>query len=221
LAGQHEVVAVPVGFFQPIWRIHGKASAGGASIVMERFAANCAGQAAPAGRVRETPLKSGEGTWIVIGFSYSIMVMLLISRRLFPMLSALAVGVSAVAVLLPVDVPEVKAATITINTLTDVTDANDGLITLREAIGSAVAGDVVEFSSSLFSSGPQTLQITDFMSVCCKGLFEIRGPGRDVLTIKGPKSDRTITGYSVSNNVLTVTLSSAPAFTPSTGGLQG
>lgn len=144
-----------------------------------------------------------------------------ISHRLFPLLSALTLAIGALAVLAPVNVSEVKAATITVNTLTDVTNASDGLTTLREAIAAATTGDIVEFDSSLFTNGARTLEITDFMSVCCKGLFEIRGPGRNLLTIKGPKSDRSIVGYSVSNNVLTVTLSSPPAFTANVGGLQG
>lgn len=144
-----------------------------------------------------------------------------ISLRLFPLLSALALVVSAMAVVLQVNVSEVRAATITVNTLTDVTNASDGLTTLREAIAAATTGDIIEFDSSLFTNGSRTLEITDFMSVCCKGLFEIRGPGRNLLTIRGPKSDRSIVGYEVSNNVLTVTLSSPPAFTANTGGLQG
>lgn len=145
-----------------------------------------------------------------------------ISRlRLFPLMSAVALAVSSLAVLSPVYVSPVKAATITVDTLTDVTNAGDGLTTLREAITAATTGDIIEFSSSLFTNGARVLEITDFMSVCCKGLFEIRGPGRDLLTIRGPRSDRTVTGYSISNNVLTVTLSSAPAFTANVGGLQG
>lgn len=147
--------------------------------------------------------------------------MRVVRQRLFPLLSAVSLAIAALAVLIPVNVSEVKAATITVNTLTDVTNASDGLTTLREAITAATTGDIIEFDSSLFSGGSRTLEITDFMSVCCKGLFEIRGPGRNLLTIKGPKSDRTIVGYEVSNNVLTVTLSSPPAFTANTGGLQG
>lgn len=129
--------------------------------------------------------------------------------------------VSAFAMSVSVSVEPVKAATITVDTLTDVTSAGDGLTTLREAINAATTGDIIEFSSSLFTNGARVLEITDPMSVCCKGLFEIRGPGRDLLTVRGPRSDRTITGYSISNNVLTVTLSSAPAFTANVGGLQG
>jgi|GEM_PF-2378539 hypothetical protein len=140
---------------------------------------------------------------------------------LYALLSVITLVASALAVLVPVNVAEVKAATITVDTLTDITNGSDGLTTLREAITAATTGDIIEFSSSLFTNGPRTLEITDYMSVCCKGLFEIRGPGRDNLTIKGPKSDRTITGYSISNNVMTVTLSSAPAFSANIGGLQG
>lgn len=141
--------------------------------------------------------------------------------RLFPLMSAIALAMSTLAILTPVSESPVRAATITVDTLTDVTSAGDGLTTLREAITAATTGDIIEFSSSLFTNGARVLEMTDYMSVCCKGLFEIRGPGRDLLTIRGPRSDRTVTGYSISNNVLTVTLSSPPAFTASVGGLQG
>jgi len=144
-----------------------------------------------------------------------------IRHGLFAIFTTVTLAVSGLAVLAPVNVSPVRAATITVDTLTDVTNASDGVTTLREAIAAATAGDIIEFSASLFTGGARTLEITDFMSVCCKGLFEIRGPGRNLLTIKGPKSDRTITGYSVADNVLTVTLSSAPAFTANVGGLQG
>lgn len=141
--------------------------------------------------------------------------------RVFLLSVTAIVAASAVAVISPVNVSTVRAATITVDTLTDVTNGSDGLTTLREAVTAAVAGDIIEFDSSLFSGGARTLEMTDFMSVCCRGLFEIRGPGRDLLTIKGPRSDRSVIGYEISNNVLTVTLSSAPAFSASVGGIQG
>lgn len=130
-------------------------------------------------------------------------------------------AVSSVAVISPINISSVRAANITVDTLTDVTNGSDGLTTLREAITAATTGDIIEFDAGLFSGGARTLELTDYISVCCKGLFEVRGPGRDLLTIKGPRSDRSVIGYEISNNVLTVTLSSAPAFSASVGGIQG
>lgn len=145
-----------------------------------------------------------------------------ISRvRVFLLSFVAMLTASAVAVISPIDVSPVRAATITVDTLTDVTNGSDGLTTLREAITAAMTGDIIEFDAGLFSGGARTLALTDYISVCCKGLFEVRGPGRDLLTIKGPRSDRSVIGYEISNNVLTVTLSSAPAFSASVGGIQG
>jgi hypothetical protein len=114
---------------------------------------------------------------------------------------------------------QVHGATLTVTTLSDVVDANDGVLSLREAVTAAASNDVIDFSSSLFTSGPQVLTMTTFLSK--GGALEIRGPGKDLLTIRGPRSDRTMVGYEITSGVLTVTLSSAPEFTASAGGLQG
>ena len=138
--------------------------------------------------------------------------------RSFAQVLAGIVGcVSTLLVLSPTTV--VHGATLTVTTLSDVVDANDGVVSLREAVSAAASNDVIDFSSSLFTSGPQVLTMTTFLSK--GGALEIRGPGRDVLTIRGPRSDRTMVGYEIASGVLTVTLTSAPEFTASVGGLQG
>ncbi|NER78777.1 MAG: hypothetical protein F6K42_04205, partial [Leptolyngbya sp. SIO1D8] len=45
-----------------------------------------------------------------------------------------------------------EASTFTVDTLTDVTDSGDGLTSLREALASAVSGDVITFDGSLSGS---------------------------------------------------------------------
>lgn len=137
-------------------------------------------------------------------------------RNFAQILAGILGCVSTLLVLSPATV--VHGATLTVTTLSDVVDANDGVVSLREAVAAAASNDVITFSSSLFTSGPQVLTMTTFLSK--GGALEIRGPGKDVLTIRGPRSDRTMVGYSVTSNVLTVTLSSAPAFTQSNGGMH-
>lgn len=137
-------------------------------------------------------------------------------RKIGRLLAALVVAFTTLSVVSPV--APVKGATLTVTTLSDVVDGTDGVLSLREAVTAAASNDVIDFSPTLFTSGAQVLTMTSFLSK--SGALEIRGPGKDLLTIRGPRSDRAMVGYSITSNVLTVTLSSAPVFTPSTGAMH-
>src|SRR5687768_5758899 len=50
----------------------------------------------------------------------------------------------------------------TVNTLSDVIDDDDELTTLREAILAASPGETIDFAASLTSSGPATIELTNF-----------------------------------------------------------
>src|SRR5262245_40643722 len=76
-------------------------------------------------------------------------------------------------------------AVVTVNTLSDTTDFNDGLTTLREAIFATniVQGaDTINFAPALTASGPATITLTQGEIGISDGLT-INGPGASVLTI--------------------------------------
>src|SRR3954452_13402404 len=75
-----------------------------------------------------------------------------------------------------------QATTRTVTSLSDVTDPNDGVLTLREAIAASIAGDTINFAPSL-SGGTITLPDQNGELVI----------GRD-LTIVGPDGGLTISG---------------------------
>jgi hypothetical protein len=114
----------------------------------------------------------------------------------------------------------VSAATLVVTTLDDVVDANDSLLSFREAMGLALNGDTITFAASLFVNGPQTMRMNNFISVPRAGIT-VEGPGRDVLTIEGTARDHNIVGYEASGGVMTVTLSTAPVFAAQTTNFTG
>ncbi len=77
-------------------------------------------------------------------------------------------------------------AVVTVNTLSDTTDLNDGLTTLREAIFATnlVAGaDTIDFAPSLTASGPAKILLTQGELKITDDLT-INGPGANLLTIQ-------------------------------------
>jgi hypothetical protein len=79
--------------------------------------------------------------------------------------------------------------------------ADDGHLSLREAIGVAVPGDIIDFDPSLTMNGPETIQLnvgttnSDRHLLINKSLT-IDGPGADLLTIRAydPDADGTNDG---------------------------
>jgi hypothetical protein len=122
--------------------------------------------------------------------------------------------------LVNVPISPVSAATLVVTTLDDVVDANDSLLSFREAMGLALNGDTITFAASLFVNGPQTMRMNNFISVPRAGIT-VEGPGRDVLTIEGTARDHNIVGYEASGGVMTVTLSTAPVFAAQTTNFTG
>jgi CSLREA domain-containing protein len=82
-------------------------------------------------------------------------------------------------------------STFTVNSLTDVTNANDGVTTLREAIvvANAHAGaDTINFSAAAFSPGSlHTIALTggELKIADTTGGTTVAGPGAPVLAISG------------------------------------
>jgi hypothetical protein len=87
-------------------------------------------------------------------------------------------------------------STFVVNTTSDVTNASDGLTTLREAVVSANAhagADTISFSSSVFTAGSlHTIKLTggQLTITDTKGATTITGPGAGVLSVNGNAKDR-------------------------------
>jgi len=84
-------------------------------------------------------------------------------------------------------------AVVTVNTLSDVTDLNDNLTTLREAIFATnlVPGaDTITFAPALTANGPATILLTQGELRITDSLT-ITGPGANLLTIDASGSDPT------------------------------
>src|SRR5688572_29371233 len=82
-------------------------------------------------------------------------------------------------------------AVVTIDTLDDAVDFNDGVTSLREAIFATnlVGGtDMIEFAAALTSDGPATLTLTHGELTITDALV-INGPGADFLTIDASGND--------------------------------
>jgi CSLREA domain-containing protein len=84
-------------------------------------------------------------------------------------------------------------AVVTVTTLADTVDFNDGVTSLREAIfaTNVVPGaDAIRFAPSLTASGPAKILLTEGELKITDSL-EIDGPGADILTIDASGSDPT------------------------------
>lgn len=134
-------------------------------------------------------------------------------RRLF--LAATVFGASALAATVPVafNTSPAHAATVTVTSLTDVTDGSDGVTTLREAVAATTSGDTITFDSSLFSGTRRYLDLTSTITI--PSSRTIVGPGRNLLTVRGTVVSGSMVSYSRASNVVTVNLASAPQFTSS------
>lgn len=131
-------------------------------------------------------------------------------------LQAIAIlGASSLVAVTPVALESspVKAATLTVTSLTDVTNASDGVLTLREAVAAATSGDTINFDSSLFTSGPQVIELTATISI--PSTMTISGPGQNLLTIRGTRVTATMVSYSLTSNVVTATMSAPIPFASS------
>ena len=129
-------------------------------------------------------------------------------------LQAIAIlGASSLVAVAPVALKSspARAATITVTSLTDVTDGSDGVTTLREAVAASASGDTITFSPSLFSGTRQYLDLTSTISI--PSSRTIVGPGQNLLTIRGTVASGTMASYSRTSNVVTVTMSATPQFT--------
>jgi hypothetical protein len=124
------------------------------------------------------------------------------------LVAILTVVVSSIVI--PAVSSEVHAASLTVTTLSDVTDGSDGVLSLREAVASASSGDSISFSAGLFSAGQQTLALNEQIAI--SGTITINGPGQNLLSIVGKRVDSNMTSYSRTSNVVTVQLSSPALF---------
>ena len=118
--------------------------------------------------------------------------------------------VVASSIVIPAVSSEVHAASLTVTTLSDVTDGSDGVLSLREAVASASSGDSISFSAGLFTSGQQTLALSEQIAI--SSTITINGPGQNLLKIVGKRVDSNMTSYSRTSNVVTVQLSSPALF---------
>jgi hypothetical protein len=87
-------------------------------------------------------------------------------------------------------------ASVVVTTLGDVTNPNDGLISLREAVAQVnpLAEDsIIRFSPTLFPGNEQTLLLSQgAIGVQSNQSIEIIGPGRDQLTIDAQSNSRVM-----------------------------
>ena len=84
-------------------------------------------------------------------------------------------------------------AVVTVNTLDDTVDFNDGVTSLREAIFATNHGggaDTIEFAAALTSGGPATIMLTQGELKITDSLT-INGPGANLLTIDASGNDPT------------------------------
>ncbi|HBO45269.1 MAG TPA: hypothetical protein DD670_15340, partial [Planctomycetaceae bacterium] len=89
----------------------------------------------------------------------------------------------------------ITGGTILVTTLSDIVNANDGVLSLREAITVAAAtpgNDVISFDAALFSGTSRTITLTGgplkYLGNApggVDGVLIINGPGADLLTING------------------------------------
>ena len=82
---------------------------------------------------------------------------------------------------------------VTVNTIDDTIDFNDGLTSLREAIfaTNTVPGpDTIEFAPSLTAGGPATILLT-LGELAITDSLTINGPGANLLTIDASGNDPT------------------------------
>ena len=134
-----------------------------------------------------------------------------IFRRPVLLPAVLAVGALVAALPVALQSTPAHAATFTVDSLTDVTNASDGVTTLREAVAASASGDTITFSPSLFSGTRQYLDLTSTISI--PSSRTIIGPGQNLLTIRGTVVSGTMASYSRTSNVVTVTMSATPQFT--------
>ncbi|WP_425396239.1 choice-of-anchor Q domain-containing protein [Aeoliella sp.] len=79
------------------------------------------------------------------------------------------------------------AITVTVDTVLDVVDANDGVTSIREALGMATWGDEVDFN---LGAEPATIVLTEGILEVPSGV-NLRGPGSELLTIDASGNDPT------------------------------
>ncbi len=82
-------------------------------------------------------------------------------------------------------------ATFTVDTVLDVVDANDGVMSLHEAIYLAEVNsgaDTIDFAPALFAGGPATIQLSAANFVPINSPLTIRGPGSSLLTLDGNRA---------------------------------
>ncbi|WP_129782201.1 tandem-95 repeat protein [Peristeroidobacter soli] len=79
--------------------------------------------------------------------------------------ATMSISVTAVNDAPTLDLPAVASVDYVVNTTLDVVDANDGLLSLREAIELAANGQSIGFSEELLANGPITIELTDTLSI--------------------------------------------------------
>lgn len=85
-------------------------------------------------------------------------------------------------------------AVVTVDTLNDTIDFNDGVTSLREAIfatNTVPGADTIEFAASLTADGPATILLTQG-ELAITDALAIQGPGAELLTIDASGSDTNL-----------------------------